>query len=116
MALRLPFKDHYPVINTVNLNSPLSSLEMNVLQYAAGYIPRNLLPKIERSAHHRKLKESLRMCLLDIIEEDGLGDDESEQWTKLVSRGAHPASLNSAACQPTVVGLNECYFSDVCLC
>jgi hypothetical protein len=60
---------------------------MNVLQYAAGYIPRNLLPKIERSAHHRKLKESLRMCLLDIIEEDGLGDDESEQWTKLVSRG-----------------------------
>lgn len=27
------------------------------------------------------------MCLLDIIEEDGMGDDESQDWIKLIDRG-----------------------------
>ena len=63
----------------------LSYEEKNALRYAAGYIPRNLMSKLKRSACHNK--ESLSMCLLDIIEEDCMGDDESQDWVKLVNRG-----------------------------
>jgi hypothetical protein len=63
-----------------------SSLETDALQYSAGYIPRNLMSKVERSAHPNK--EELKLCLLDIIESDGLGDeDESGEWLKAVNRG-----------------------------
>ena len=63
----------------------LSYEEKNALRYAAGYIPRNLMSKLKRYACHNK--ESLSMCLLDIIEEDCMGDDESQDWVKLVNRG-----------------------------
>ncbi len=63
----------------------LSYEERNALQYAAGYIPRNLRQKIERSAGSNKI--SLKMCLQDIIEEDGMGDDDSQDWLKAVDRG-----------------------------
>ena len=43
------------------------------------------MSKLKRSACHNK--ESLSMCLLDIIEEDCMGDDESQDWVKLVNRG-----------------------------
>jgi hypothetical protein len=54
----------------------LSYEEKNALRYAAGYIPRNLLSKLKRSACDNK--KSLSLCLLEIIEEDCMGDDESQ--------------------------------------
>ena len=59
--------------------------EKNALQYAAGYIPRNLKQKIKRSSYSNK--KALQMCLQDVIEEDGMGDDDSQDWVKLVDRG-----------------------------
>ena len=53
--------------------------EKNALRYAAGYIPRALKSKIEYSGHSSK--ESLALCLLDLIEDDGMGDDDEESRT-----------------------------------
>ena len=63
----------------------LSYQEENSLRYAAGYIPRNLIKKIKRSSLDNK--EVLQLCLLDLIEEDGMGDDESQEWIQAVNRG-----------------------------
>ena len=67
-------------------HEPLSYQERNVLRYAAGYIPRNLHKKIGHSK--RTNSKQLGLCLMDMIEEDGMGkEDESEDWLALVDRG-----------------------------
>lgn len=84
-------KHKYPTMTTLHETSTaehvadLTEEEMCVIRYAAGFIPRNLIPKVERSAHSNKT--SLKMCLMDIVEEDGMGDDESSEWTREVNRG-----------------------------
>ena len=79
-------KQHYPAPAVVNHDTQnLSHQEENALRYAAGYIPRNLLSKIDHSSH--KNKQILKMYLLDLVEGDAIGDDESQDWTKLVNRG-----------------------------
>ncbi len=66
-------KQHFPV--PVPVNNPEKNVETltedekrAIYRYSSGYIPRNLLPKLKRSAHSNK--ENLRMCLLEVIEED----------------------------------------------
>ena len=59
--------------------------ETNGLRYAAGYIPRALCKRIERSSH--QLKDSLILCLQDLVEDDGTADDDSDDWVTLVDRG-----------------------------
>lgn len=83
-------KKQFPAPTTVHQeptdrNLHLSYEEKNAIRYAAGYIPRNLLSKLKRSA--RPNKRSLTMCLLDVIEEDCMGNDESQDWVKLINRG-----------------------------
>jgi len=63
----------------------LSYGEENALRYAAGYIPRALRRKLERSSH--PLKEELILCLLDLTEDQVDELDPSEDWTNLIDRG-----------------------------
>ena len=56
----------------------------NAIYYAAGYIPRALHSKLERSSH--PLKEELILCLLDLTDEDGV-TDESQDWLKEIDSG-----------------------------
>ena len=58
--------------------------EKNAIYYAAGYIPRALHSKLERSSH--PLKEELILCLLDLTDEDGV-TDESQDWLKEIDHG-----------------------------
>ena len=44
-----------------------------------------LIQKIKQLSHDNK--EVLQLCLLDLIEEDGIGDDESQEWIQAVNRG-----------------------------
>ena len=50
--------------------------EKNIIRYVSGYIPKNLLKKLKKSSHPRK--ESLRMCVLDMIEEAGVEADSED--------------------------------------
>ena len=61
------------------------SYEENALRYAAGYIPRALRRKLERSSHC--LKEELILCLEDLTEDQEELSDFSEDWTNLIDRG-----------------------------
>ena len=87
-VFKLVIKRRFPIpqlCDTVaDTDACLSYAEQNALRYAAGYIPRNLHSKIKRSSHQNK--ESLSMCLMELIEEDGVSDD-SEDWLKQVDRG-----------------------------
>ena len=81
-------KRKFPLANTVRQetsNTILSYQEENSLRYAAGYIPRNLLKKIKRS--NLKNKDVLQLCLLDLIEESSMDNDESQEWIQAVNRG-----------------------------
>jgi len=62
----------------------LSYEEKNVIRYTAGYIPRALRKKIDRSSH--PLKKELSLCLLDLTEECEVGD-ESCEWINAIDRG-----------------------------
>ena len=76
-----PPPPHHASVNEVKLTHD----EMSIVRYTTGYIPRNLIPVVDRSA--RPNKRSLRMCLLDMIEQDGLGDEESNDWVRELNRG-----------------------------
>ncbi len=81
-------KQKFPAAVTVRQETTETSLsyqEENSLRYAAGYIPRNLIKKIKRSSLDNK--EVLQLCLLDLIEEVGMGEDESQEWIQAVNRG-----------------------------
>ena len=58
--------------------------ERNALRYAAGYIPKALHKKIERSSH--PIKKELLVCLEDITQHDGIRDD-SQDWVQCIDRG-----------------------------
>ena len=62
----------------------LSYEEKNALRYTAGYIPRALKKKIDRSSH--LLKKELLLCLLDLSEESGI-EGESCEWINSIDRG-----------------------------
>ena len=59
--------------------------EQNVIRYTAGYVPRALKKKLEKSGY--KNKKQLILCLIDLLESDGGIYDESQDWVKLVNRG-----------------------------
>ena len=66
----------------------ISHQELNALRYAAGYIPRNLLKKLKKSASPINCR--LVKCLLDLVDNDEdqkRAHDESEEWLNLVDRG-----------------------------
>ena len=58
---------------------------MNALRYAAGYIPRALQKKLQKSAH--PLKEELQLCLLDLQDDGKEEDGTAEEWLNLIDRG-----------------------------
>lgn len=72
----------------------LTQDEMSIVRYATGYIPRNLLSVLNRSSDPNK---SLKVCLMDVIEEDGLGDAcaESSDWVRALNRGGLNEVTNS---------------------
>ena len=64
----------------------ITTLELNALRYAAGYIPRALLKKLKKSSH--PLNDELQLCLLDLLDD---GDEEggtAEEWLNLIDRGS----------------------------
>ena len=66
----------------------ISHQELNALQYAAGYIPRDLLKKLKKSASPVNCR--LVKCLLNLFnndEDQKQVHDESEEWLNLVDRG-----------------------------
>ena len=85
----------FPVVETETPRQEqvLSYEEKNTLQYAAGYVPRHLKKRLQKSAH--PLKEELTLCLLDL--QDGEEDDVdcSAEWVKAVNRGGL-SHVNSA--------------------
>ena len=74
-------------LSTTTSTQQFSYEEENALRYAAGYIPRALRRKLERSSHH--LKEELILCLEELVMERDLHEEEdlSVHWTKLIDRG-----------------------------
>ena len=71
--------------------SHLTTLEVNAVRYAAGYVPRALQKKLQKSTH--PLKDKLSLCLYEMLERVGeSSEDESDlewttEWTKKVDRG-----------------------------
>ena len=56
---------------------------MNALRYAAGYFPRALQKKLQKSAH--PLKEELQsVCLLDLQDDGEEEDGTAEEWLNLI--------------------------------
>ena len=88
---RVMIREHFPLQVTEQVegysSQPKLSYEVqNALRYAAGYIPRALRKRLERSSH--PLKEELLTCLLDLTEDDDeSGQNESEEWIDLIDRG-----------------------------
>ena len=79
-------REHFPTVTpsaTIQQES-LTYEEKNAVRYAAGYIPRALRSKLERSSH--PLKEELILCMLDLTDEDGVAD-ESQDWLQEIDRG-----------------------------
>ena len=58
--------------------------EANALRYAAGYVPRALHKKLQRSAH--PLRVELQLCLSDLVGEED-DDDDSQDWVRAIDRG-----------------------------
>ena len=68
----------------------LSKEEENALRYAAGFIPRALRKKLERSSH--PLKEEFIICLMELCMEDEVSDDTNfvtytTEWISRINRG-----------------------------
>ena len=59
--------------------------EMNALRYAAGYIPRALQKKLQKSAH--PLKEELQLCMLDLLDDGDEENGTADDWLNLIDRG-----------------------------
>ena len=49
----------------------MTYMEVNTLWYVAGYIPRMLRKRLQRSRH--RLRDDLSLCLLDLLDN---GDEE----------------------------------------
>jgi len=65
--------------------SQLTTEEVYAIRYAAGYIPRALTKKLNKTSHH--LKDSLLLCLWDLLEDENEGTDESKIWVDEIDRG-----------------------------
>ena len=63
----------------------ITAQEMNALRYAAGYIPRALQKKLQKSAH--PLKEELQLCLMDLLSDGEEEEGTAEEWLNLIDRG-----------------------------
>ena len=58
-------REHFPAASpSVTVRQEALTYEKNTVDYAAGYIPRALRSKLERSSH--PLKEELILCMLDL--------------------------------------------------
>lgn len=64
---------------------PLTYRETNALRYASGYIPRLLRKKLKKSTH--KLKEDLKLCIFDLLDDGDENMDSSKDWIKAIDRG-----------------------------
>ena len=56
----------------------------NALRYAAGYVPRALRKKLERSSHQYK---EMILCSMDKEESETPTTDDSTEWVEAVDRG-----------------------------
>ena len=65
--------------------STLSYEEKNALRYAAGYIPRALKKKLDRSSHQHKAE--LLFCLMEQAEDEEESLHESKDWEKVIDQG-----------------------------
>ena len=75
-----------PAAESTSVSRPsLTEEEKCVIRYTAGFIPRNLLKKVDQSSQRNK--EGLKMCLMDMIEEESIGEAESSEWIAEVNRG-----------------------------
>lgn len=64
---------------------PLTYEEMNALRYVSGYIPRLLRKRLMKSTH--KLKEDLKLCIFDLLDDGDEIDDSSQDWIHCIDRG-----------------------------
>ena len=80
-------KEHFPVCSStcVDHEPVLSMYETNALRYAAGYIPRALRKKLQKSAE--LLKDQLILCLLDLLDDGKDEHVESHEWIGNLDRG-----------------------------
>ena len=69
----------------------LTGDEKKILRYAAGYIPRKLMEKLDAGSAKRPRRSVLRLCVTELVEEAGSaeeGDDlSSTDWLKMIDRG-----------------------------
>ena len=79
---------------SMSAEEALTYHEQNALRYATGYIPRNLMSKLEKSSHANK--KALLLCLVDLVEEDSGICDESQDWFKAIDRGGLIAVTTNA--------------------
>ena len=77
-------KQQFPIKEVADKGGdcPLAFEELNALTYAAGYIPRALRNKLNKSAH--PLKDQLMLCLLDLTVD---ADDDTHCWFDAINRG-----------------------------
>ena len=80
-------KEHFPVCSSTRVDHEpvLNMYEANTLRYAAGYIPRALRKKLQKSAE--PLKDQLILCLLDLLDDGKDEHVESHEWIDNIDRG-----------------------------
>ena len=61
--------------------------EINALRYVSGYIPRMLRKRLKTSTLPHKLREDLKLCLYDLLDDGDEVYDESQDWVTQVNRG-----------------------------
>ena len=83
-------KLHHPLMpqsDSLTTPPPITYEEMNTLRYVAGYIPRLLRKRLEKSTH--KLKDDIKLCIYDLLD-DGDEDEEdnsTKDWVNIINRG-----------------------------
>ena len=79
--------EHFAVCSRTHVHHEpvLNIYEANTLRYAAGYIPRALRKKIQKSAE--PLKDQLILCLLDLLDDGEEEHVESHEWIVNIDRG-----------------------------
>lgn len=80
-------KIHHPVVSKDQDQAlpPLNYRETNALRYVSGYIPRLLRKRLQKSTH--KLREDLKLCIFDLLDDGDEVEDSSKDWLKSIDRG-----------------------------
>ena len=82
-------KSHYataPSSSTVEHHDALTYEEINSLTYSAVYVPRAIKRKLQKQKSC-PLTKDLLLCIDDMIDSEGMINNGSMDWLKLVNRG-----------------------------